>query len=162
MQIEIRSGDIFNADTNAIVIGFFEDSKELGHEAEALDKVLNGTISKLWKDKKITGKLSEMTEITSLGNISSDLQVVIGLGKQDELTPDRVRGVTGEVCRLLRRKKISSVSIQLMGAGYTDIGEQELTQSLVEGALLGLYVFHKHRSTKPEQSDIEKITIYAA
>jgi leucyl aminopeptidase len=162
MQIELKSGDICASDTDAVVVGFFEDSQRPGQEVEELDKVLNGTISKLRTAKKITGKLSEMTEITSLGNIAPDLLLVAGLGKKGELTTDRIRGVTGEICRLLRRNKIGSVSMQLLGAGAVGIKEPELAQAMVEGALLGLYVFHKHRSTMPEQPEIEKITIYAS
>jgi len=127
-----------------------------------VDKALDGVISQLVGQGEIKGKLNEITVIHSLGKLPAVRVVVVGLGKQEELSLDKVRGAVGETCRLLRKKGVDSVASIAHGAGTGDINPESAAQAIVEGALLGLYSFRRHITKEAEQSEIRQLIIVDA
>jgi leucyl aminopeptidase len=120
---------------------------------------LNKSISGLVKRGEISGKPGEITLLYSLGNLPADMVAVVGLGKEAELTLDRISGAVGEVCRLLRKKRAGTVAVPLLGSGVSGLKAEDIARAISEGAVMGLYTFAKRQSAKPEQPEIEKITI---
>jgi leucyl aminopeptidase len=154
MEIKVIAGDTAKIETGAIIVNCFEDDKQLEGDAAAVDAALNGAISQLVKQGDIKGKLNEITLLHSPGKLPTGRVVVTGLGKKTELTPDRVRGATGETCRYLRQKGVDRIASGLQGAGVNGIKIEDAIQAITEGAILGLYAFRRH-ITKKENSYTE-------
>jgi leucyl aminopeptidase len=148
MEIKAIAGDIVKIETGAIIVNFFEDARHPEGDAAAVDAALNGAISQLIKQGDIKGKLNEITLLHSLGKLPSSRVIVAGLGKMAEITPDKVRGVTGETCRYLRQKGVDRIASGLQGAGINGIKTEDSAQAVAEGAILGLYAFRKHMTKK--------------
>jgi hypothetical protein len=60
MEIKVVKGDITKSAANSIVLSYFEDSAGLENEISAIDKTLEGTISKLINQREITGKFKKL------------------------------------------------------------------------------------------------------
>jgi leucyl aminopeptidase len=159
VKIKVRIGDIGTTKADAILLGIFEDEKKTAGDIANLDKSLNGEIAKLLKQGEIKGKQSEITVIHSLGKIPSDRVTVIGLGKKEDLTEDKIRIITADACRALRKKGAKQIDVTLSGVGVNGITAQTSAQAIAEGALLGLYTFTRHLSKKSEQGEIEQLMI---
>ena len=159
MEIKVISGDIAGIEAGAIVVGFFEGMENPDADTAVVDKALDGAISQLIDEGEIKGKLNETTLIHSLGKLPAARVVVVGLGKQDELSPDKVRGAVAVTCRLLRRKGVGTVATVALGAGAGDITQEGSAQATAEGALLGLYTFRRHKTKNGEDSEINELTI---
>ena len=159
MEIKVIVGDITKVESGAIIANFFEKMERLEGDIAAIDKTLDGAISQLISKGEIKGKLNEITIIHSLGKLPAARVVVTGLGKQEELTCDRVRGAVAETCRFLRQRGVDNIATIAQGAGIAGIGLEGAAQAVTEGALLGVYSFRKHITKEAEHGEIKQLTI---
>ena len=159
MEVKVVSGDIINLPLSAIIVNLFEGAEKPGGATGAVDKALGGLITKLISEGEIKGKQNEITLIHSMGKIAPERVVVAGLGKEEKLTLSVIRGITAEACRFLRRVGATQVATIAHGAGVGGIDAEKSAQAVTEGALLGLYTFHKHQTKKEDAKEIEQLLI---
>ena len=159
MEIKAVIGEVTKIKIDAVMVHHFEGLKRLDNNTVAVDKVLGSAISRLVNQGEIKGKLGEVTIIYSLGKLPAVKVAIIGLGKKEELTMDRVRGTVAEACRLLRKRGVKSIAAVPYGVGASDIGLGSAAQVITEGALLGLYAFRKHITKEPEYGEVEQLLI---
>ena len=162
MEIKVAAGDITRIEAGAIVVNFFEGMERPEGDTSNVDKALDGVISQLISQGEIKGKLNQITVIHSLGKLPSARVVVAGLGKQQEVSLDRVRGVMAKTCRLLRQKYVDSIATIAQGAGVAGITAEGSAQAMTEGALLGVYSFRRHLTKEAEYGEIKQFTIVDA
>jgi len=160
MEIKAIVGDITKIKTDAIIVNFFEGMESLDGDIATVDKALDGAISGLIGQGEIKGKLNEITVVHSLGKLPTARVVVTGLGKQAELSTNKIRGAVAETCRWLRRKDIANVATIAQGAGINNISFEDSAQTIAEGALLGLYAFRKHITKEDDKiGEIKQLLI---
>jgi len=159
LEIIVKVGDITSIEADAIVVNLFEGIQKPGGATGAVDKVMDGAISKLIQHGEVKGKLNEIAIIHSMDKLPARLVAVAGLGKQGELTLDKIRGLAGEVCRTLRKLNCRRIATIIHGAGSGKIKSEESTQAIIEGGVLGLYRFRKYMSKEPETSDVNELII---
>jgi len=162
MDIRFIAGDITKTEAGAIMLGLFEGIKHPVGELAVVDKALAGAISQLISQGEIKGKLREVTIIHSLGRLPGNRVVVIGLGKKEELSLDRVRMTAGEACRLLQQKGVGDAATVALGAGVGGIALGDAAQAVTEGALLGTYSFRQHMTKEAEHGELKWLTIVEA
>jgi leucyl aminopeptidase len=159
LKVKVITGDITSVEADAIIVNLFEGAQYPDGAAGAVDKALDGAITKLIDLGEIKGKLNEISIIHGLGKIPARIVAVAGLGKQSELTPDRIRGLAAEFCRSLRKLNCQRIATIIHGAGAGGIEPEAASQAITEGSLLGLYRFQKHITKEPENQDIEELLI---
>jgi len=159
LEIKVIAGDIINVKADAIVVNLFEGVKRPGGATGAVDKALDGAITKLIEQGEIKGKLNEISIIHSLDKIPVRVVAVVGLGKQSDFTLDKIRALTAEVCRCLRKLHCQRIATIVHGAGVGGIKPEAASQAITEGGILGLYRFRKHMTKEPENHDIAEIII---
>lgn len=157
MEVNVVSGDIAAIDAPAIVVEVFEGSNELTGAAAAVDQTLNGALGRLMGDGEIKGKVGEVTTVHTLGLIPPGRVMVVGLGKIDELTVDRVRQITADLIRSAKKLRISRMVSILLGAGKLD--PFACAAAVAEGALLGGYTFRTHFSKDETDPPVETFEI---
>lgn len=162
MEIKVTTGDIVKSEVGAIIVNFFEDMEKPEGITATVDEALGGAISSLITQGEIKGKLNQVTTIHSLGKLPAARVVVTGLGKQKDLTQDRIRGAVAQTCRTLRQQNIESIATIAQGAGIAGITTEESAQAITEGALLGLYTFRQYMTKEPEFGEIKELTIVEA
>jgi len=160
MEIKVIAGDITKIKADAIIVNFFEGMERLDGDIAVVDKALDGAISQLISQGEIKGKLNEITIVHSLDKLPTARVVVSSLGKQSELSPNKVRGAVAETCRWLRQKGIGNIATTAQGAGINDIGLEDAAQVVTEGALLGLYSFRRHITRENDKpGEIKQLSI---
>lgn len=159
MKIKVVPGDITETATDAIVVNLFEGVKQPGGATGAVDKALDGVITKLINKGEIKGEIREVSIIHTLGKLPADKVAIVGLGKKENFTVDKIRGVSAEVCRELRGVNCKRIATIVHGAGIGGIEPETSAQAIVEGSLLGLYRFRRHMTKEPETRDMEEMLI---
>jgi leucyl aminopeptidase len=159
MEVKIVFDDITKVQADAIVVNLFEDVKQPSGATAAVDKALDGEITKLIEQGEIKGKLNEVNIIHSFGKTSARIIAIAGLGKQNEFTLDKVRSVIAQVCRSLRKLNCQRIASILHGTGSGGFEPALVSQALIEGSILGLYSFRKYITKKPDYADVSELII---
>jgi leucyl aminopeptidase len=157
MEIKAVVGDITKVQVDALVVNLFEEVKQPGGAAAAVDKALGGAVSQLIDQAAIKGKLGEVTIIHTLGKLPARIVATAGLGKKEEFNLDKVRRVAGDFSRLLRKSNCHKVATVLHGAGTGSIEPEDSAEAITEGSLLGLYNFTRYK--KPEYEEIAEMLV---
>lgn len=157
MKIKFIIGDITQVQADAIVVNLFEGVKRPRGATAAVDKALDGAISHLINRGEIKGKFGELGIIHTFGKLPAGIVAVAGLGKRQDFNIDKIRGVTGEFCRSLRKLNCHKVATVLHGAGAGGVKPEASTEAITEGSLTGLYRFDRYKN--PEHGDIEEVLI---
>ncbi|RLC95397.1 MAG: leucyl aminopeptidase [Chloroflexi bacterium] len=159
MHVKVVTGDITEIEADASIVNLFEGVGQPGGATGAVDRALDGAISRLIESGEIKGKLGDVALIHTLGRMRTARVVVAGLGKQPEFALDKVRQVVAEACRFLRKKGARRVATITHGAGVGGIEPEQSARAIAEGAILGLYTFRKHITKDPETSDLEELLV---
>ena len=152
MNIKVVNAIIQDTKVDAILVGQFE-----GTEAGTVDKALNGAISELLSANDLRGKLNEVIVIYSRGAIPAPRVIVVGLGKVEELSLDRIRQASATGAKKARELGCKEIASTVFGA--SSVEPALASQAMVEGALLGLYRWRTNHTGPVEREDIEAITL---
>jgi leucyl aminopeptidase len=172
LDIRVSIGDAATFAGDGLVINLFEGTgvpagggrarrgAPLGGSTAAVDAALGGAITRLIQAREATGKWGEQTLIHSLGRLRAERVLLIGLGKTEEMTLDRIRAAAGDAARALRKAGARRIGSIAHGAGAGGFNAAQATQALVEGTLLGLYRFTRYKNTANDAGKaIERVTI---
>jgi leucyl aminopeptidase len=159
VEIRVESGDIAAYPSRAIVGNLFQGVKEPGGATGAVDRALDGAISRLIEDGELQGKLGELTLLHTLGRLPSPRVLVVGLGKAEEFTLDKVRDLAAGFARYLRRLRVESFATITHGAGIAGLESEDCAQAIAEGIILGLYRFQRHKKPEEDQGEVQEAVL---
>lgn len=164
MDITLRdlSEEAIKADL--LVLPFFEDTPPDLYSS--IDTLIGGVVRKVFSSKEFAGKLNQLN-LLHVSNIKADRVLLAGLGKQADITADRIRQAGGKALAHARDRGCESVALSTTllrsaakGPGALSETRKDPSSYFLEGGLLGLYRFNKYK--KPENGkEIKKITILA-
>src|SRR5260221_9552223 len=140
MQILVRRGAVERTDADALVLGVLEGTSRLSGAAQAVDKVTGGAVKELLKSGDFSGKAGQCVMLYPTTGRNQRL-IVVGLGAAKDLTPERVRQAAGRAISQARVMGLGTVATVVHGAGKGGLDPAEAAQAVVEGSILGNYVF---------------------
>lgn len=166
-DVRVSTRDVQQFEGDALAIGLFSGETTLQGPAAALDEALAGVIADLIASGEVSGAADEITLLHTLGKIEPARVAIVGLGKRDKFSVDRVRRATSQACRTLRGAGAKHVGLALAWA-ESGVNLALAARAATEGALLGLYEFTNYKNNganggngqngKPKKA-IETITI---
>jgi leucyl aminopeptidase len=159
MNVRVERGDIARYQADAIVVNLFEGVTSPGGGTGAVDRALDGAISRVIADGGCRGKDGELTLIHTLGKIPSPRVLVAGLGKADKFTLDKVRTISAGAARYLRRARCQTVATITHGAGIAGLDPEACAQAIAEGTLLGLYRFGRHKKPPEDETEVTELVL---
>jgi leucyl aminopeptidase len=167
LDVRVVAEDVTKFKGDALVVNLFEGVKTPGGATGAVDAILGGAIRKLIQAGEVTGKWGEQTLLHTSGVLLADRVLVVGLGKAEDFTLDRVRLVSAEASKHLRKIAARRIGTIVHGAGthtgaHTGTGglnAVHAAQALTEGAMLGLYRFARYKKNDEDAKQIELLTI---
>ena len=105
IQLVLSSAPLDEVPGKVAVITFFEDVRPLRGSTELIDWRLNGRISELIVQGRLSGALSEALIMPSQGRLSADEILLFGLGRSGEMTGPKLDEVFSKVVEKLVRLK---------------------------------------------------------
>jgi len=160
MEIKILNQSITEFDGDLLIVNLFEGVKIPGGATGAIDKSLDGMISKLIKNDELAGKLGETVLLHTFDKLKANKVIVIGLGKSESFGTEEIRKASGAAAKYARKVKAKRVGTITHGAGIGGIEPASAAQALIEGTLLALYEFKEYK--KPDDNEIEQFCIVEA
>jgi leucyl aminopeptidase len=159
LELKVVIGDATQIEVDALIVNLFEGVTQPGGTTGAVDRALGGPITELIAAGEIKGGSGENTLIHTLGRIPARRVIVAGLGKQSQLSVDRIRRVTAEACRYARGKGSRRLATIVHGAGAGGIEPDRAAQAIAEGSILGLYTFRRHITKEPDNGRVDELLI---
>lgn len=159
MEIRVKLQDILSYEGDALLVNLFEGVEEPKGATGAVDKALDGAIKAAIAHREFQGKLHEKLLLHTFGKIPARMVLVIGLGKEESFTLDRVRSASAEALKHLRKVGAKKVGTIVHGAGVGGLDPKRSAQALTEGAVLGLYTFNRYKKDESNERGIQELTI---
>jgi len=159
MQIFVRGGAAERVEADALVIGVFDGTARLAGAAQAVDKAAGGAVKELLKSGDFTGKNGQIVVLyPTAGKLKR--VIVVGLGPEKDLTLERVRQVSGRAISQARVMGLAHVATVVHGAGKGGLDPAGAAQAVVEGSVLGNYVFSNYLTVdKDRKRTVHKLTV---
>ncbi len=158
MELKVQIGDVADFPCDGIIVNLFEGVTTPGGATGALDQALKGLIGKLIANGDVKGNLGSATVVHTVDRLPAPRVCVVGLGKADEFTLDRVRVAAANGAKALRSAGAQQIATITHGAGIGALDAEQAAQATAEGIVLGLWRFPKYKS-KPDENEIEQVVI---
>jgi len=152
LEIKTRSGDAAAVRADALIVFLNQGYKRMQGTLGAVDKALDGAVSRLLKQGTVKGKANEITTIHALGKLRADRVILAGLGNRRDFSAAGLRRAAAAACREATKQGLRHLAIADPGTPAAGSKTGAVGQALSEGAHLGAYDFIKYRS-KPEKPD---------
>ena len=161
VKIIVKKGILADAESQAIILALFEDSKKLTGVALEIDKISGGLISDLIGSGDFAGKPSQISVVYTRGSLPAKRIALVGLGKHQECNLEKLRGAYASVMRHLRglgvKEAATAINVNLL-PGKKD----QIVQAVAEGALLGLYQYTPYKTVGREDlKEMDELTVIA-
>jgi leucyl aminopeptidase len=155
MELRVQAGQLGDAAADTLVVNLFQGQAEPAGATAAVDRAAGGAVSRLLASGDFTGKLNQVAALyppAGAGSPAAQRVIVVGLGKREELTLDRVRQASATVSRKARDLGARRLATIVHGAGAGALDPAAAAQALVEGALLGLYRYDALKSRRDDEA----------
>ncbi|HEY9854343.1 MAG TPA: leucyl aminopeptidase [Stenomitos sp.] len=162
MKLTVKAGAPASEKGELIALGLFEGSGLAG-EAAAVDKALGGLISDVLKAGDFTGKLNQTMVFPAGGKLGAKRVLLVGLGKNEELTLDKIRQAAGKTLTTVRDMGVKSFATMVYGLGVDGLDAGDAAKVFGEGLELGSYQFNRYRTLdKDKQKSVDAVTLLVA
>jgi leucyl aminopeptidase len=171
VNINVVCAKIQEYEIDAVVVNLFEGVTEPGGATGAVNRAMDGVISNLIASGDFTGKLKQIAVLYPREGIvdvrprevEAKRVAIVGLGKREEFTIEKVRQVASAAAKHLRDLGVKRFATILHGAGAGGFSPSETAQAVTEGTLLGLYSFTEYKTVGREEiRTVEEVTILEA
>lgn len=136
MDLKVILQDVKKFETEALVVGCYEDVRPLKGLAGELDWLLCGSLSRLLIASKIRGSLGDVALITPRGKIPVQKLFMIGMGPGKESSPSSVRAFAETVASSVLDAGVRSAALEYIPASGSDedLQLQALQKGLEDGS----------------------------
>ena len=159
MKVQIVQGNILETQADVIIVNLFEGVQHPGGATGAVDKALDGEISRLIQLGDCTGKLGETTLFYAHGKLSAPRVIVVGLGDAQAFDARQARVAAAKALRAAKEAKARHVATIVHGAGIGGLDPIDAAQAVVEASLLEQYEMPAFRSQEPTYAGVETLTV---
>jgi len=122
-----------------LVSGLFQDGRPIKGTSGWIDWRLNGRISLLVMDKRVTGHWKETILIPSRGRIAPRMILLLGLGRTREYSSIRLRELFAHLLETIKNLRASSICLSLpFGEEGTGVDSGKLAELFLEAIGDGL------------------------
>jgi len=146
MDIILSKEGVDVQECDVLVTGFFSDERPLTGSTGLIDWRLNGMLSRLLTEKKLTGGWKETTLIPSQGRVMSRMILLLGLGEVREYSYLRVRELSPYLLETLKKLDVLDVCLSFPYEERYNVDCGKLAEVLIEGIAdcldLGGYSFN--------------------
>ncbi|GAB6935946.1 cytosol aminopeptidase [Calditerricola yamamurae] len=160
MEIRVTRENPTKLTTDALVVTVCEGHEALRGFARMVDEALGHRIAELMALKEVRGKFGEVTILHNWGKIPARRTIVLGLGKEEKLTLEKIRDAFGIAARKARDVGVHHLTLTVLENHDKKWNPVDVVQSLVEGVLLGTYRYQGYKTgEKEEKLALERLTV---
>ncbi|WP_259756992.1 leucyl aminopeptidase [Pseudomonas sp. GCEP-101] len=158
MEFLVKSVRPETLKTATLVIAVGEGRK-LGATAKAVDEATGGAIATLLKRGDLAGKVGQTLLLQDLPNIKAERVLLVGAGKERELSDRAYRKLVSAVLNNLKNLGGADAVLALGDLAVKGRNAHGKARLQVETLADGTYVFDRFKSQKAEAPKLKKVTL---
>lgn len=161
MNVSVLRAEPSEFETPLLALKMLEGDEPLVGSITNIDERLGGQISDVRRRGDFRGKEGETLVLyPAPGSIAAERVLLIGVGKRDELTTERLRRAGGTVAREAARLRVRGFAATLHDAALANdrVSLPEAARAVAEGAVLGGYVFDELKSAPEGEEPPHRVT----
>lgn len=164
MNFHAEALDLIQHTTDCLVVGIFED-KTLTPSATLVNDASDQILGLLCQQGDITGKIGQSLLIPAISGIAAKRLLVVGLGKQAELSAMAYQKVLDTAAAALKTDAIQNATVALdevsvnQPQGDHKHGSQWKAERLAERLQYSFYKYDHTKSKKTPDAQLEHLTI---
>ncbi len=160
MDIKVLDKAPQDVDAELLVAGIFENEKPADCGLGRLDVALSGKIQLALDREDFSGKSGQDLFLYGNGDKGPRRVLIIGLGKRENLTPEKIRRAFGSAGKKARSLNTSQACLLPPLKGLEKDLEEKVAMAAAEGFALAMYRFTRYFSRKPEDHPVlEELTM---
>ncbi|MBI2172594.1 MAG: leucyl aminopeptidase [Candidatus Aenigmarchaeota archaeon] len=156
MDINISNETADRINTGLLVAGMFE--KDMNEAIKGLDRHLKGAISSMISEGRFRGEWGETETIDTLGCMGAGRILLVGLGKKEEFTLEKLRKAAGISAKAARDSGIKKYATSLQNV-LTKESVQDRCQAVAEATLMALYAFDKYKTDRSKIKTADSLSL---
>lgn len=163
MAINLLNKEIDSLTCPALVV-FSKSSAQKEKLAKVTHSELNKKFATSIAEKSITGKHQEAITFREINHAGFRHVIVIGLGKENEITHESVRQSVASAFEAVKALNVKEAALHFDGITTAKKDMAAFAQAVVEGLVMTSYVFDELKSSakKDAKKPSEEITIHVA
>lgn len=143
-------------DAQALAVAVFKDEKPISGLLKTLDQAVGGMISEVIKAEEFAAKEGETAYFHVSGkDLKARRVLLIGCGDAPAYKAAKINQMAGSAIRFLRSKNVKTIGI----IPRADGDALKIAQTVVTGAIMGLFEPDKYRTKDKEQREIDAVTV---
>ena len=159
IKFSVAQGSLTQVECEALVVNLFEGVTHPGGGTGAVDRALDGAITRLISEENFEGKIGRTAVLHTDGRIPAKKVILVGLGEASEFDTEGVRRASAAAAKQAAAVNAKKVCTILHGAGIGRLDPSECALAIVEGAALGTYKFLKYKTVDPKPVSVEQLEI---
>jgi leucyl aminopeptidase len=158
----VKKEAIDKADTPCLILGVTEPAKEdslFGKDSEALSKL----VKEIFDLEDFKGESGQLVFTYTRDAIKAKRVLLVGLGKEEDLTVESIRKKLGAASRKARDLNVKKVTIGLDYFTRKDFNHNEVIEAVTQGIIMGSFQNLKYRTKDLDKyKHIETLTIVSS
>ncbi|MBR9683075.1 leucyl aminopeptidase [Candidatus Woesearchaeota archaeon] len=155
LNLTTKKDEFTKIATDLVVVPLFEEEKSNSF-VDQLPTQLKKEVSELLNRKSLKGEFGEARVLNTFGSISAKNILLLGLGKEKELSLEVLRRASAIVLKVAKGLNFKKVVTTL--SKVSKLNDNEVVQAIVEGTLLANYRFDKFKSKKDDKR-VEEVVV---
>ncbi|MEK6334660.1 MAG: leucyl aminopeptidase [Acidobacteriota bacterium] len=156
MNVKGSSQSCEQIDVEALAVPVFKDEEVGKGLLKTLDQAVGGLIATVIKNEEFAGKEGETAYFHVPGRgLKARRLLLIGCGDRDAYKATQLTQMAGSVTRFLRSKNVKTIAI----CPRTENEVEKTAQTVVVGAIMGLFEPDKYRTKDKEKREIEELVV---
>ncbi len=154
MAFNLLHKDIETLTCPALVV-FSKSSSQKDKPGKVTHSELNKRLAGSLEDKAITGKHQETVTFRELNYKGFRHVIVVGLGKENEITHESVRQSVAAAFEAIKASGVKEAALHFEGITTGKKDAADFAKATAEGLILTSYVFNELMSSKKEEKEID-------
>ena len=160
MNFSIKTGNAASVEAPIVAVGLYEDDVA---GLKSLDEALGGVIQDLVTRKEFVGKSNQVAHVPTLGKLPAGRVLLVGLGKRDAITLDKIRQAGGKVATAARDAGFKVLTTPVLGEGIDGLPPSSVARAFLEGIQLGSYQYNRYKTVDRDKfKSLDEVVILAS